>query len=64
MIATEGLRPGCIKVSVEQTEDFFASICSFELKIPTSIPNSAELKLALKSVIKVNRFTTVRVLYG
>ena len=59
MIATEGLRPECIKVSVEQTQGFFASTCSFELKIPASIPNSAEFKLALKSVIKGNRFTTV-----
>ena len=63
MIATEGLRPECSKVSVEQTEGFFASTCSFEPKIPASIPNSAEFKLALKSVIEVNRFTTVRVLY-
>ena len=59
MIATGGLRPECIKVSVEQTQGFFASTCSFELKIPVSLPNSAEFKLALKSVIKGNRFTTV-----
>ena len=32
MIATGGLRPECIKVSVEQTQGFFASTCSFELK--------------------------------
>jgi len=59
MIATGGLRPECIKVSVEQTQGFFASTCSFELKVPASIPNGAEFKLALKSVIKGNRFTTV-----
>lgn len=59
MIATGGLRPQCIKVSVEQTQGFFASTCSFELKIPANIPSSAAFKLALKSVIKGNRFTTV-----
>lgn len=59
MIATGGLRSECIKVSVEQTQSFFASTCSFELKIPASIPNTADFKLALKSVIKGNRFTTV-----
>ena len=59
MIPTGGLRPECIKVSVEKTQGFFASTCSFELKIPASIPNSAAFKLALKSVIKGNRFTTV-----
>lgn len=58
MIPTGGLRPECIKVSVEHTQGFFASTCSFELKIPANIPNSAEFKLALKS-IKGNRFTTV-----
>ena len=41
VIATGGLMPECIKVSVVQTEGFFASTCSFELKIPASIPNSA-----------------------
>jgi len=59
MIATGGLRSECNKVSVEQTQGFFASTCSFEPKVPASIPNSAEFKLALKSVIKGNRFTTV-----
>ena len=52
MIATEGLRPECIKVSVEQTEGFFASTCLFELKIPASIPNSAEYKLALNQLLR------------
>ena len=59
MIATGGLRPQCIKVSVEQTQGLFASTCSFELKIPANIPCSAAFKLALKSVVKGNRFTTV-----
>lgn len=59
MIATGGLRPECIKVSVEETQGFFASCCSFELKIPGSISDSKEFKLLLKSVIKGNRFTTV-----
>lgn len=58
MIAMGGLRPECIKVSVEKTQGFFASTCSFELKIPANIPNSAEFKLALKSVYKGNKFTT------
>ena len=30
MIVTGGLRPECIKISVEQTRGFFASTCSFE----------------------------------
>ena len=33
MIATGGLRPECFKAFVDQTEGFFASACSFELKI-------------------------------
>lgn len=59
MIATGGLRPECIEVSIEQIQGFFASTYSFELEIPASIPNSAEFKLAFKSIIKGNRFTTV-----
>lgn len=64
MIAAGGLRSECIKVSVQQTQGFFASTCSFELKVPASIPNSAEFKLVLKSVVKGNRFTTVSALYS
>jgi len=53
------MRPGCIKVSVDATEGFFASTCSFELKIPALISNSADFQLLLRSVIIGNRFTTV-----
>lgn len=40
MIATRGLRPECVKVSVEETQGYFATCCSFELKIPGSISDS------------------------
>ena len=58
-INTGALRPECIKVSVENTQAFFASTCLLELKIPTYIPSSADFQLSLKSVIRGNRFTTV-----
>ena len=58
-INTGVLRPECIKVSVENTQGFFASTCLFELKIPACIPSSADFQLSLKSVIRGNRFTTV-----
>ena len=58
-INTGALRPECIKMSVENTEGFFASTCLFELKIPACIPSSADFQLSLKSVIRGIRFTTV-----
>ena len=59
MVNTGAFRPECIKVSVENTQGFFASTCSFELTIPACILTSEEFQLILKSVIKGNRFTTV-----
>ncbi|XP_068745516.1 G2/M phase-specific E3 ubiquitin-protein ligase-like isoform X6 [Montipora capricornis] len=44
-VNTGSMRPGCIKVSVDGTEGFFASTCSFELKIPALVPNSADFQL-------------------
>lgn len=50
-VNTGSMRPECIKVSVDATEGFFASTCSFELKIPALISNSADFQLFLRSVI-------------
>ena len=47
-----GLRSECIKVSVDSTQGFFASTCSFEVVIPACIPDSTEFQLLLKSVVK------------
>lgn len=44
-VNTGSMRPGCIKVSVDGTEGFFASTCSFELKIPALVPNSGDFQL-------------------
>lgn len=54
-----GLRSDCIKVSVDSTQGFFASTCSFEVVMPACIPDTTEFQLLLKSVIKGTRFTTV-----
>ena len=58
-----GLRSSCIKVSVDSTQGFFASTCSFEVVIPACIPDTTEFQLLLKSVIKGNRFTTLECIY-
>lgn len=54
-----GIRPKCIFVSVENMQGFFASTCSFELKLPARVTDYGQFQILLKSVIKGFRFTTV-----
>ena len=50
---------GCIKVSVESIQGFFASTCMLELSIPSHIESYSHFESSIRAVLQGTKFTTL-----
>ena len=50
---------GCIKVSVENIEGFFASTCLLLFNMPSYIENYEEFESSIGAILKGTKFTTI-----
>ena len=51
--------PGCVTVSVENTQGIFASTCLLELHIPSGICSYVQFESSMRAVLQGTKFTTV-----
>ena len=56
---TAALRPGCIRVTVEDTPNIFASTCTMEFKLPLHFSSSEQFDASLNAVLDSSSFNTV-----
>ena len=52
--------PGCLTVSVENTQGIFASTCLLKLHIPSGICSYVQFENSTRAVLQSTKFTTVQ----
>ena len=52
--------PGCLTVSVENTQGIFASTCLLKLHIPSGICSYVQFESSMKAALQGTKFTTVQ----
>lgn len=50
---------GCIKVSIENIQGFFASTCMLELNLPSHIESYSHFENSIRAVLQGTKFTTI-----